>query len=161
MKIWVLLLLLPLIVSTACAKQPIHSTLPDLTQNPLAHPQTVVGLLYQQYDQWRGVPYRQGGLSRSGVDCSGLVFLTYRDKFGIALPRTTRLQARAGQRVSQKRLAAGDLLFFRTGFSGRHVGIYIETRQFLHASTSVGVTLSSLNDPYWRRRYMKAVRIDP
>lgn len=161
MKIWAPLLLLLFIVLMACAKPPVRSTPPGLPQNLLARPQTAVVLLYQQYDQWRGVPYRQGGLSRSGVDCSGLVFLTYRDKFGIALPRTTRLQARAGHRVSQKRLAAGDLLFFRTGFSGRHVGIYIETRQFLHASTSVGVTLSSLDDPYWRRRYMKAVRIDP
>ena len=160
MKIWASLLLL-IIVPTACAKPPVYSTPPDFTQNPLAQPQTVVELLYQQYAQWRGVPYRKGGLSRRGVDCSGLVFLTYRDKFGIALPRTTRLQARSGQRVSQKRLAAGDLLFFRTGFSGQHVGIYIEERQFLHVSASTGVTLSSINDRYWRRRYMKAVRIGP
>jgi len=153
--------MLPIIVSTACAKPPVRYIHPDLTQSPLARSQTVVELLYEQYDQWRGVPYRQGGLSRKGVDCSGLVYLTYRDKFSVALPRTTRLQARAGYRVSQKRLASGDLLFFRTGFSGRHVGIYIEEGQFLHVSTSTGVTLSSLDDHYWRRRYMKAVRIDP
>ena len=160
MKIWASLLLL-IIVATACAKPPVRSVSPDLAHRPTAHPQTAVALLYKQYEQWRGVPYSKGGLSLSGVDCSGLVFLTYRDKFGIALPRTSRLQARSGYRVSKKHLAPGDLLFFRAGFSGWHVGIYVEGRQFLHVSTNNGVTLSHMDERYWRRRYLKAVRIRP
>lgn len=124
-----------------------------------ATPEQALSQLREQYAQWRGVPHRVGGISRSGVDCSGFVYLTYRDLFGVELPRTARQQARSGQRVSRKRLTPGDLVFFRTGFSGRHVGIYMQDRQFLHVSERKGVTISSMDESYWRRRYLGGVRV--
>ncbi len=94
-----------------------------------------------------------------GLDCSGFVYLTYQSRFGMTLPRTTQRQAKFGRKISPRRLQPGDLVFFKTGWFDRHVGIYVEDRRFLHVSTKNGVQLSSLEDPYWRKRYWKAVRI--
>ena len=115
--------------------------------------------LITQHREWSGTPYRFGGLSKRGIDCSGFVYLTYRDKFGINLPRSTALQSKQGTTISQQELSAGDLVFFKTGSSKRHVGIYLSNRRFLHASTSKGVTISSLDNVYWRGKYWKAKRI--
>lgn len=115
--------------------------------------------LTTQHREWKGTPYKYGGLGKDGVDCSGFVYITYRNKFGINLPRTTELQSKKGQKISQRQLTAGDLVFFKTGFSKKHVGIYMGKRKFLHASTSKGVTISSLDNVYWRDKYWKAQRI--
>lgn len=112
-----------------------------------------------QYSLWRGVDYRLGGLSKSGVDCSGFVMLTFRDKFAINLPRTTELQASLGKSIRQKNIQAGDLLFFKTAIFTRHVGIYMGDGRFLHASTSQGVTVSHLDNPYWKSSYWLARRL--
>ncbi len=120
--------------------------------------ETIQSALYAQLKEWQGVRHRIGGLSRSGVDCSGFVYLTFHRRFGIDLPRTTRLQSRAGRYVSRRNLQPGDLVFFKTGIFARHVGIYIEKDRFLHVSTKRGVMVSSLEDSYWRKRYWKAVR---
>ena len=119
----------------------------------------IKALLYRQLEEWRNVPYRAGGLSKRGVDCSGFVYLTYLSKFGIEIPRTTRLQAAAGRYVGRNNLQAGDIVFFRTGIKSRHVGIYIENHKFIHASKSSGVMLSRLDNAYWSKKYWKAVRI--
>ncbi len=116
-------------------------------------------VLYQQYHDWKGTSYRYGGLSKSGVDCSGFVYLTFRSKFGKDLPRSTLYQSQSGEGVSQRELKTGDLVFFLTGSSKRHVGIYVEDRVFLHASTSKGVMLSSLDNSYWASSYWKARRV--
>ena len=116
--------------------------------------------LYSQYGEWRGTKYRLGGMSKQGVDCSGFVYLTYRSRFGITLPRTTRHQSNQGMAVSRKALRPGDLVFFKTGPNKRHVGIYVEDRKFLHASSSKGVMLSSLDNKYWTNAYWTARRIE-
>jgi len=116
-------------------------------------------VLYTQYNQWKGVKYKAGGMSRAGVDCSGFVYLTYEDRLGIKLPRSTDEQVNAGTVIQQRDLIAGDLVFFRTGKTTRHVGIYLEDGKFLHASTEKGVMLSNLDDEYWARTYWKSVRI--
>lgn len=115
--------------------------------------------LYKQLREWRSVPNRLGGLSKQGVDCSGLVYLTYRSHFGMQLPRSTRQQARAGVEINQDELRPGDLVFFRTGFVQRHVGMYTGEGKFIHASTSRGVMESHMNNPYWTRNYWKSVRV--
>jgi cell wall-associated NlpC family hydrolase len=115
--------------------------------------------VYDQYREWKGTRYRLGGLSKKGVDCSGFVYLTYRAKFGIDLPRTTRYQVEQGVSVSRRNLKPGDLVFFRTGPSKRHVGIYLDNQAFVHASASKGVMLSSLGNAYWSARYWKAKRV--
>lgn len=117
--------------------------------------------LYRQYKEWKGTNYRLGGLNKEGVDCSGFVYLTYRSKFGISLPRTTRYQSAQGMAVSRQALQPGDLVFFKTGAGKRHVGIFVEERKFLHASSSNGVMLSNLDNSYWAAKYWTARRIEP
>lgn len=120
-----------------------------------------VSLLQQQHSRWKGTRYRLGGTTKKGVDCSGFTLVTYRDLFGINLPRMTVDQARKGKKVAKNALKAGDLVFFNTGRgpNGKHVGIYVKDGQFLHASSKQGVTYSSLNSPYWSKAYWQARRL--
>lgn len=115
--------------------------------------------LETHFSAWRGTPHRWGGLSRSGVDCSGFVYVTYREVFGLRLPRDTRGQSRVGRGVSREELREGDLVFFRIGPKKRHVGIYVGDGEFIHASSSRGVMRSSLELPYWRDAYWKSIRV--
>lgn len=122
---------------------------------------TVIANLNDQLQDWRGAPYRYGGMSRGGVDCSGFVLMTFRDKFDLQLPRETRMQAEIGTKIDKDDLLPGDLVFFKTGSgeSGLHVGIYDTDNQFIHASTSRGVMRSSLDNVYWRKNFWQARRI--
>lgn len=115
--------------------------------------------LLAQHQEWKGTRYRMGSHSKSGTDCSGFVLMTFREKLGIELPRSTREQNHLGQEVKRSELTTGDLVFFRTG-RYNHVGIYLEDGQFLHASTRAGVKISNLSDTYWNRTYWKAKRLD-
>lgn len=124
-----------------------------VSQNP------VQSKLQESYNQWKGTPYRIGGMTQSGVDCSAFVLIVMRDQFGVRLPRTTEEQLRFGQRVRMNRMRVGDLVFFRTSGKTLHVGIMVDNVQFMHASTSQGVMVSSLNEVYWRRRYIRSNRV--
>lgn len=115
--------------------------------------------LRSQHQEWAGTPYRFGGMSKAGIDCSGLVWKTFAHRFGLDLPRTTGGLAKVGHPVEPAQLNAGDLVFFQTGFNKLHVGIYLEAGQFLHASASRGVIISRLDNPYWKRNYWHARRI--
>ena len=119
----------------------------------------VVHALKTQYASWKGVRYKMGGLSKRGVDCSGFVQRTFKDRFGKSIPRTTKALASAGKQISKKRLRPGDLVFFKTGWNVRHVGIYYGNNKFLHASTSEGVTITSLSNSYWKKKYWQSRRI--
>jgi cell wall-associated NlpC family hydrolase len=114
--------------------------------------------LYSQYDEWQGVPYRMGGLSKTGVDCSGLVYLTFRDQFNLHLPRNTQELAKAGATVKPENRRSGDLVLFRINSKLNHIGIYLEDNRFMHTSAQKGVMISDLNHPYWQKRYWKTVR---
>jgi len=116
-------------------------------------------VLYAQYNEWKHVRYRSGGMSKGGIDCSGFVYTTFATELHTSLPRSTSGQVRAGHEISPRDLAAGDLVFFRIGKSTRHVGIYIEDRKFLHASTKKGVMISNLDDRYWKRSYWTSRRV--
>lgn len=109
--------------------------------------------------EWKGVPYRYGGMSKRGVDCSAFVYLAYKDIIGKHLPRTTADQSSVGSKVSKRNLKMGDLVFFKTGWSTRHVGIYLSDSNFLHASTSQGVMISTLDNSYWRSKYWQSRRL--
>ena len=114
--------------------------------------------LIVQLQGWKGVPYRLGGADRRGVDCSAFAQLTYRERFGIQIPRDSAAQRVAGEEVMARDVQPGDLLFFDTGPREHHVGIYAGRQQFLHVSTRAGVMLSSLREPYWAARLRAAVR---
>lgn len=115
--------------------------------------------LMEMHDRWQGVPYVLGGTSRSGVDCSAFVMIVMREQFGINLPRTTREQMQVGVNVRRSRLRVGDLVFFQTGRTTFHVGIMLDNKRFLHASTSRGPMISSLDERYWSQRYLRARRV--
>lgn len=136
---------------------PIHAAVPGYVA--LANAAAVRAALLEQHRQWRGVPYRVGGTDRKGLDCSGFTQITFRQRFGVALPRDTSAQRAAGSEIEERRIVPGDLLFFDTGIFDRHVGIYMGERQFLHVSTRAGVMISSLGDKYWSRRFSHAVRV--
>ncbi len=106
-----------------------------------------------------GAPYRLGGVSLRGLDCSAFVKKIYQ-LFDISLPRTAREQARVGVKVAKDDLIEGDLVFFNTRRSFGHVGIYIGNNEFVHASSvKRGVRIDSLNQPYYNKRFVKAVRL--
>lgn len=111
------------------------------------------------YQEWEGVPYRLGGSSKKGIDCSAFVSMAYANIMGLALPRTVGEQKHLGVDVAREQLQSGDLVFFKTGRSTLHVGIYLSQNQFVHASTSQGVIISSLNNSYWAARYKMAKRL--
>lgn len=125
----------------------------------LNNPALVKKKLLEQYVDWKGTRYRPGGLSRSGVDCSGFVHITYRAQLCLDLPRSTDELAAIGANVKKSSLLPGDLVFFKTGMLARHVGMYVDDGTFLHVSTRKGVILSRLDDQYWSRRFWKAKRL--
>ncbi|MGN2498895.1 bifunctional murein DD-endopeptidase/murein LD-carboxypeptidase [Serratia nevei] len=115
--------------------------------------------IMDQYADWKGVRYRLGGDTKRGIDCSAFVQRTFREQFGMDLPRSTYEQEDLGKKIQRTKLRAGDLVLFRAGSTGRHVGIYLGNDQFVHASTSSGVMISKLTDNYWNKRYREARRV--
>ncbi|WON76989.1 NlpC/P60 family protein [Serratia sp. UGAL515B_01] len=110
--------------------------------------------------EWEGVRYKLGGNSQKGIDCSAYIQRIFKDEFSFILPRTTHEQIKLGTRVAINELDTGDLLFFKTSSRELHVGVYIGEGQFIHASTSTGVTISELDNTYWKERYKQARRIN-
>ena len=106
-------------------------------------------------------PYKYGGNSENGIDCSGFTKQIYSSAMKIDLPRSAREQFDIGESVDGE-LDFGDLVFFNTRRRSNpgHVGIYIGDNQFIHASRTLGVTISSLDETYYKKRYVGARRID-
>lgn len=114
---------------------------------------------------YMGTPYKYGGTTRAGIDCSALIYHAYQAA-KIQLPRTSKDQSKEGERVSRSNLKVGDIVFFATGDKKReitHAGIVSSAKggeiKFIHASTSLGVTESSLSSAYYKTRYRKAKRV--
>ncbi len=107
-----------------------------------------------------GIPYRLGGSTIRGIDCSAFVKKIY-EIFNISLPRTAKEQLRIGKRVEREELAEGDLVFFKTRRPhDPHVGIYIGNNEFIHASSrGKEVRIDRLDTPYFHTRFLKGVRI--
>jgi lipoprotein Spr len=107
---------------------------------------------------WLGTPYRWGGQSRRGIDCSAFVRQFMLDNLGVDLPRATAGQQYEGVSVRKEDLLPGDLVFFRR-HSVRHVGVYLGGGEFIHASSSRGVTVSDLSEGYYEGAYWMARRV--
>jgi cell wall-associated NlpC family hydrolase len=138
-----------------CALAPPESAAPSESAAPPVVHHPVVDIAVSQL----GTPYRYGGSTPRGFDCSGLVYYSYR-RVGVRLPRSTMAQYRHARPVALKNLQPGDLVFFkRTYRPVSHVGIYAGNARFIHApSKGRVVSYDSLNDPYWRKRLVAAGR---
>ncbi|MDP2208799.1 MAG: C40 family peptidase [Bacteroidota bacterium] len=107
-----------------------------------------------------GTPYSYGGNDSNGIDCSSFSCQIFEKSFGVKLPRSTDEQYRVGSSVPKTDLAFGDLVFFNTtGRNPSHVGVYLGDDLFAHASRSFGVTISSMQSTYYKKRYVGARRV--
>lgn len=125
-----------------------------------------VDLVVQTARSYTGTPYKYGGTTRVGMDCSALLFHSFQS-VRLTLPRTSAEQAKKGKRVNIKDLKVGDMVFFATGKKKKqinHAGIVTAIRgrndvRFIHASTSLGVTESNLYSSYYKERFRRARRV--
>lgn len=114
---------------------------------------------------YEGVKYKYGGTTKSGMDCSGLVYTAFKEE-NIYLPRISRYMAKEGEAIPLNDIRKGDLVFFMTRKKNKginHVGLVVDSDgkeiRFIHSSTSKGVITSSLSENYWRNAYVTARRV--
>jgi hypothetical protein len=118
-----------------------------------------LSVVIQTSKQYIGVPYKYGGTTPSGFDCSGYIQYVFK-KVGVQLPRTAADMYHSKKLESVKTPQPGDIVFFETYKPGpSHVGLYLGNKQFIHASTSYGVTVTSMNKSYWTSRFLGAKRL--
>jgi cell wall-associated NlpC family hydrolase len=117
------------------------------------------GLLVRVAKTFLGAPYKLGGSTLKGIDCSAFVKKIY-EIFNIQLPRTTREQFKVGKKVEKDQLEEGDLVFFKRRGNRAHVGIYVGDNQFVHASSySREVKIDHLDTPYYSQRFLRGIRV--
>ncbi len=121
--------------------------------------------LYREASAWLHVPHIEGGTSRRGTDCSFLVYTIYKTVYGKTLERnSSAMLAKNCRKIGKSRLREGDLVFFSTGNKAKayvnHVGIYLKANKFLHASTSRGVIVSDLDEPYYQKTWVCGGRVE-
>lgn len=113
-------------------------------------------------ESWIGTPYKYGGITKEGVDCSGFVSQVYKSVYRKKLERSAYdIFDKDCKKIKFKRLKEGDLVFFATSTSNKinHVGIYLYDDKFVHASSSKGVIVSSLTSEYYVRHFKTAARV--
>ena len=117
--------------------------------------------LIREVASWLGTPHRYGGNTRQGADCSGFVMEVFRAIYNTRLPRSSADMASHTRRLNKSQLQEGDLVFFRTsgGRKVSHVGIYLSNNKFIHASSTRGVIVSDLNEPYYVRTFAHGGRV--
>lgn len=114
--------------------------------------------LYYSYKKWKGTPYLWGGETKFGIDCSAFMQRIYEEVYEFRIPRTTVEQMEVGKNPGYQNRKTGDLIFFKTGPETFHVGVYYENDNFFHSSSTFGVTMSNLNEDYWKKTYLKIRR---
>ena len=115
--------------------------------------------MFEFIDDWYGTPYRLGGTTKKGVDCSAFSQFLFAAVYGLTIPRTAREQYSLTSRISRTQLKEGDLIFFNTRGGVSHVGIYLQNNKFVHASTSGGVMISDIFEEYWARKFVGVGRL--
>ena len=148
-----------------------HTSAPRLDYKALAQASVRLGMdieltdnhkLYVNAAEWIGTPYRAGGDSRHGTDCSGLVSQLYKKTYRMRLSSSTDGQLKESNKIARRNLREGDLVFFTSRSSRKkvaHVGIYLKDGKFIHASTSQGVIVSSLKEKYYTQHWLCGGRV--
>ncbi len=129
-------------------------------------PLAAVNITEEQFEykvkEYLGIPYRRGGASKKGMDCSSFVRIIYKRFYNIELPYSVRAQFSSSrfQKINNTEMQSGDLVFFSNNKKKgiNHVGMYVSDWQFIHASSSSGIMFSSLDDPYWEKRFVGSKR---
>ncbi|MBW7675475.1 C40 family peptidase [Chryseobacterium chendengshani] len=129
----------------------------------IKHNKTIDNILTEA-STYLGTPYRYGGMTRNGIDCSAFVLSVFGAAAGLTLPRVAASQSQEGEAIDKQNLQKGDLIFFSHGKRISHVGIVESVTEegevkFIHAATSKGVMISSLNDSYWGPKFRFAKRV--
>lgn len=166
-EIFHIVALLGLIVSLSSCR----TSAPRLDYKALARASVRLGIdislednhkLYVEAAEWIGTPYRPGGDTKRGTDCSGFTQQLYKKVYHTKLPRSTDEQQEESNKVSKRNLREGDLLFFTSSRSRKkvaHVGIYLKDGKFVHASTSNGVIISKLDEKYYIQNWLSGGRV--
>lgn len=117
--------------------------------------------LIETVTRWLGAPYRSGGSTERGTDCSGFVMRAYQQAYGITLVHSSGGLFQRTARVKRTEMREGDLVFFRRSKRSPiyHVGIYLRDGKFVHSQSHKGVMVSSLHEGYWGRNYCGAGRV--
>ena len=162
---YILLLLLPILLGSCRTPAPAYN------YQELAKASIRLGIdidmkdnhaLYVESSKWIGVPYRSGGTTFRGVDCSGLTSTIYKKVYRKNLERSSEDQRNKNcRKVKKTKLKEGDLVFFHNGKKKKratHVGIYLKDKKFIHASTSHGVIISRLDEEYWHKHWLSGGR---
>lgn len=149
-----------------------RTSAPSMSYQALAHASIILGVdinmednhkLYFESAKWIGTPYKEGGDSALGTDCSGLTFQIFQKVYNIQLPRNTEELKKKCHKISKNKLQEGDLVFFSSNRSKNmvaHVGIYLKKGQFIHASSSNGVIISHLNEKYYAKHWISGGRFN-
>ncbi len=116
--------------------------------------------LYSFINEWYGVPYKYAGKDKSGIDCSGFSSALYNSVYQKKLSPSARQQAEETKKIDTSGLKEGDLVFFDIG-AGKisHVGVYLQNNKFVHASTKRGVIINDLNEPYYKKYFVRSGRV--
>ncbi|KAA8477148.1 lipoprotein Spr [Arcticibacter tournemirensis] len=133
-----------------------YSVLLNIPENEITNEK-----LYKFIDSWMGVPHRAGGMDKGGIDCSGFTTILQKEIYNRTMPRTASGMADFVKRKYEEELKEGDLVFF--DFSGKkfdHVGIYLHNNKFVHVSTSRGVIISDLKDPWYYKYFSRCGSVD-
>jgi hypothetical protein len=120
--------------------------------------------LYKEAASWLKTPHVEGGLTRNGIDCSGLTYLVYKNVYGKTLERSSaNMMKKNCRKIRKRKLKEGDLVFFNTSGKRRseinHVGIYLKDNKFVHASTSKGVMINTLAENYYQKTWVCGGRV--
>ncbi|CAM1360729.1 Cell wall-associated hydrolase, NlpC family [Tenacibaculum sediminilitoris] len=146
-------------------KVDVASTKSEVTEEVVVKEVTVADKIVWTAVTYKGVPYRFGGMSKRGMDCSGLIFTSFKQR-NVPIARSSHEMYRQGERIPLREVQRGDLLFFKTSRRrGRinHVGLVTSVDngdvRFIHSTTSQGVIVTSLHEHYWKRAFIEAKRV--
>jgi lipoprotein Spr len=166
----IIVILFILLPSLGLAQNPTQTNQSKEQQNKIEYLNQIVGIaldytpvslkLHDFIFDWIGKPYRFGGNSKKGIDCSSLVRELYSKVFKISLPRNSIQQFKYVKPINKNELQTGDLVFFKIKTKQiSHVGVYLGEDKFFQVSND-GVNISSLQHPYWKKYYYKGGRVN-
>lgn len=162
-KLILLIFLSTFLISCGSSRKTTSTTAVEKTSNNSNSKKSDAIVKYAK--TFNGTKYKFGGTTKKGMDCSGLVYISYQ-KEGITMPRVSRDMASKGKKVSLSKTNKGDLLFFKTNKNKNtinHVGLVVENKKgeifFIHATSSLGVIVSSLEERYWKNVFVEVRRV--